>query len=479
MNRAKSWSILVKPTNDCNLDCKYCYDKPMREKNKGKKMSFEMVDYILKMATDHAEYVSWIWHGGEPTMMGKEWFVKVQEIFYKYADKSYIVQNMQSNGLLIDEEWAQIFKDYKIDVGLSFDAFNQMDVRGDEKDITKDKINLLMDNNVNVGTITVINNHNYKRQIELYEYFKENFPFTPAFNHVYKSQGVLDNDLEPDAEDYAQEFLKYFNHWIYDNSKKPLDERSVSLMMNFLSGKGEVVCSYTDCRKHWIGVNADGEVYPCDRYLPEKYSLGNIMDYENISEIFEHSAYKLYSMEIQKRLMTHCKKCGFYEECKGGCNANHVAATGSGVEVDNFTCDLFRKNFINVYKFLRDLDIYDENHKFSYLFLKHINETPFFTIKEIKELFDGYGISIDHILDKTDYEGLKNSAEFKLFRFFNQYKSPKLDGHNDFFNATLELNIVYGESFKMNQLKEKRFRSMEDLFSHYKKEILALINEGK
>ena len=70
--RKENWALLVKPTHGCNLDCQYCYDKPFRTKFGNKVMSFEIVRHILDLATKHAKNISWIWHGGEPTIVGIE-----------------------------------------------------------------------------------------------------------------------------------------------------------------------------------------------------------------------------------------------------------------------------------------------------------------------------------------------------------------------------------------------------------------------
>ncbi|MBP3910627.1 MAG: 4Fe-4S cluster-binding domain-containing protein, partial [Niameybacter sp.] len=76
--KTKQLNILVKPTNDCNMNCTYCFDRKMREKLRGTRMSKSDVEHIVNLSADYAENVEFIWHGGEPTLMGKEFYEDVR-----------------------------------------------------------------------------------------------------------------------------------------------------------------------------------------------------------------------------------------------------------------------------------------------------------------------------------------------------------------------------------------------------------------
>lgn len=470
--RAKNWSLLVKPTEECNLNCKYCYAKPFRDKYGSTKMTFETIDKILTLCEENAEEVNWIWHGGEPTMMGIEWYTQVQELFYKHY-KTKFNQSMQSNGVLLNEEWSKLSQKYGISIGVSYDVFNQ-DIRvGSDNVNLEDNIKKFIGAGGSLGTITVINRSNYKKQIELYDYFKENFGFDPAFNHVYRTDGTLNFDLEVTADEYSAEFIKLYKHWLNDTSLKAISERSVSTMTQQVMGGRRLVCTYSDCRQCWIGVNCVGDIYPCDRFVPEKYSMGNIADYTSITDIYKANGHKLYSMEIQKRFLTHCKDCGYFDYCKGGCNANHIAVNGDATGIDSFSCDLFKKEFNGVYEALREIDIY--NNKYNFHIYRTLIEEPFFTVKEIKDFLISKDITVNENPNLNGKEIL-NSKEFRLMRLFNPFKGD-INGHINYRQTAMSVNVNYDDKFNMNDLKPVRIKCLNEIYDISIEKIWEILKE--
>lgn len=469
--RKNNWSLLVKPTEACNLDCQYCYAKPFRDKYGNTKMDFALLEKILTLAENHAKNVSWIWHGGEPTLMGVEWYKTVQELFYKH-DKTTFSQSMQSNGVLLNAEWAKLQKEYNIDIGVSYDVFDQNIRSGSQMINIENNIKKFIEAGGNCGTISVINKSNYKRQIELYEYFKNDLRVTPAFNHVYRSGGTLSFGLEIPAQQYVDEFLKYYKHWLSDTSEKAIIERSVSTMTKQIIGNRDLVCTSSDCRHCWIGVNCVGDLYPCDRYVPEKYSMGNIKDFNSIKEIYDTPGHKLYSLEIQKRFLTHCKECGYFDYCKGGCNANHIANTGNAYSIDTFSCELFRLKYFGVYNVLREVDLYSKKYN-KYFYTLAIVQ-PFFTVNEIFEFLKYKNIDIPK--ESLTVDNLLKSKEFRLFRVFNQFKGD-INKHCNYIDVKLDVDIQIGADFDMNSIKSERFEAMEKIYIMTKNHINDILKE--
>lgn len=470
--KKKNWSLLVKPTEDCNLNCQYCYAKPFREMYPGKKMSFEMIEKILTLSENYAEAVNWIWHGGEPTMMGIEWYERVQELFYKHSNAKFN-QSMQSNGLLLDEKWSKLSQNYGIDIGVSYDVFDQEIRVGSNMQKIEDNLKRYINAGGSLGTITVINKKNYKRQIELYEYFKNVLHISPAFNHVYRSDGTLDFNLEITSDDYAKEFANFYKYWINDTSKEAVEERSAVSMTRQVIGNRQLVCTHSDCRNCWVGVNPIGVLYPCDRYIPERYSMGNIMDYNNIEDIYNANGHRLYSMEIHERFKTHCKDCGYYNYCQGGCNANHISVAGNASGIDEFSCELFKKQFNEIYKVLRNVDIY--KNKYNFNFLKLLIEEPFLTLNEITEFLAFKNLKIEEEPNLHGKELFK-SKEFKLLRLFNPFKGD-INGHTNYSQPQFSINIMYDDNLDINSIKETRFKILDKIFERSIDKIMEIMRE--
>lgn len=437
----EKFSVIVKPTHRCNLDCKYCYDKPYREAIK-EDMSMETLDKLFKLLSEHTERVTFIWHGGEPTMVGTEWYEKAyREVISKYpmleADFS-----LMSNGTLYDDKWFDLFQKYEIDPGASYNAYCQTKVRcssqinqKEERDaeLSKKIENTLIrwrEKGKPIGVIDVINNVNYKNQIEIYEYYKK-IGVTTALNNIFHTPQTEKNKLEISTKDYVDEFLKYFKYWLYD--KGGVHERSaVEALAAVIGDTGELTCRYSDCRYSWLGINPLGEIYPCDRYYPEKYRMGNVCDFDSIEQIIESSKYQSFCNEVQKRFDTHCKKCGYWFVCKGGCNGSSYEACGNCEGVEEFQCETFRLKYVGVYEILRDLDWVGDKNLNPYAYSMLINKS-FYSVKEIKDFIKDIGMNFKLEYDKNN---LLECSEYKIFRGINFMSDDILESrHVDFIDG--------------------------------------------
>jgi len=473
--RKNRWSLLVKPTNDCNLNCKYCYDLPMREKHGATIMPFEMIEHIGKLTSDYAAEVSWIWHGGEPTLMGTEWYKQAQEKIWSNYRTLYQFQ-MQSNGLLLDEEWADFSEDYKTDIGMSFDVFSQQDVRigaKENKDYI-DKIKLFNNRNLSLGTISVITAENMDRQIELYEYYKRQGLSAPAFNHIYRSGGSVAHGLEPEANDFVDAYDAYFKYWLKDSSEKSLAERSIIEGLEVVTGGNELCCTFSDCRLNWVGVNADGGVYPCDRHVPDRYYMGNIMNAKSVDELYDTEGFKNYYDDVEKRFNGACKECGYLDYCGGLCNANHIAVSGSADGIDEFSCELFKGKMRVVYNAMRDIDLYKGEHNIT--FLKKAIEHPFFNTREIITFLHKAGYPVNNLIDGDDVDLLER-RDFKLFSVFNAFKRAKSSnpGHVNYRTVQYEYSINLKENRNLRLIKQGREEAMLQLLKENKEDIEKIV----
>lgn len=470
-NERKVWSLLVKPTHGCNFNCKYCYDEPHRKRLGNVIMSEEIHKHIVDLAAKHADKINWIYHGGEPLTVPMEWYKKVNEHFYDHFNKEFVL-NMQSNGYLLTEEWAKFLKKYGISIGISFDLDSQ-NIRNDKSaEIILKNIKKAKEIGLTVGSITVINKHNYKKLIEFYEKSKEIFEDGVAFNTIYVSKGVLDNNLYFDINDFSKEFSKYLLYWIRDNSEESKPERSAIEAINIITGGSDLTCTYGDCRYAWIGVGPTGEVYPCDRYVPEKYYMGNILDYKSVDELYKSNGHVLYSGEVEERFNTHCAKCGYLKYCGGLCNANHVVASGSASGIDEFSCELFRQKFKTAYNVFRNLDIYEG--KFNRHFVMYMLGKPAFTMKEIYSILVKNGIDITSIQYIPSTEKLLQCSEFKIFQIFNQY-TRNWKGHSNFNKYKLEISAEVNKDFSFTKVKQAREKLLQVIFDDNKEEIRRVI----
>lgn len=452
--RVSSTSILCKATNDCNLHCKYCYDYPMRLRVNHAKLSLDDIDNLVDMVTKYARNVTWIWHGGEPLTLGIKFYKDAQKIFEKYGWRSNIVQQMQSNGTLLNEEWVDFFKAGQIDCGISFDVFGQAVRCGSEMIQLSDKLKMASKRGLSLGTITVISAENCKRQIEAYEYLKSIDEHNAAFNYIFATDETEKNEgIIMSFQDTVDEFLKFFNYWIHDTNK-PIPERTCMVELEQVTNQKTGICSHVDCRYCWLGINGNGEIYPCDRLLPDNMKVGNLADFSSIQEMYLSEGYKNFVKAVSDRMDKYCSKCDYSVYCHGGCYSNHITSP-SGTGCDKQYCREFKAKFNGVYNILRDIDLQEDKENLSPIFIEKMLKNGRFTPKEIRRFLETKGYDLSSI--EYDSDDLLNCSEFKLYLVFNPL-TP---------NSSYRIDSI--DIFLQN-----RDKILEDLFNKYEDSILLL-----
>ena len=150
----------------------------------------------------------------------------------------------------------------------------------------------------------------------------------------------------------------------------------------------------TDCRKQWLGINPLGDIYPCDRYYPDKYCAGNVRDFESIDEIFSSQGYMNYYNEVQEKYDKYCSECEIFESCRGGCNANSIELYGHAAGVDETYCIITKEIFKYVYDILRNIDVVEDTNLNPYL-REYFLKNTLFSVKDIKDFLEKYNIDFD------------------------------------------------------------------------------------
>lgn len=417
------FSVLIKPTHRCPLDCKYCYDKIYREVIHDD-MSFECLEKILELLSRYTEEVQWIWHGGEFTMMGIPYYKKFYDEIVPKFPMLQIDSHGMSNGVNLTPEWIDFLDKYNIDTGVSYNAFYQAEIRcssqskstiqEDEKKAAhiEDMLQYSLTKKNPIGVIDVITNKNSKDLIPLYEYYKST-GITPCFNIIFHTGQSEKNALEAEVKEYTKNFFDFFKYWFYD--KNGIYERTCLSFLSMVTGVQDVPCTYSDCRENWVAVNPRGDIYPCDRYYPEVYRMGNINDLESLDNMFQTEAYQKYSNEVQKRFDTHCNDCGYFFACCGGCNGSALESSGDCSGIETFYCEFFKGFFNKIYDFLRDIDWLSAeiNPKARKIF----EENQFASVKDIKDY-----IAKQNVVFPLEYnpDDLVHCSEFIVFNYINQ-----------------------------------------------------------
>ncbi len=330
MNTNKVLSLMIKPSSStCNLKCDYCFyldESFNRESPNRGFMSYDTMENIIKKAFEMDCRVSFIFQGGEPSLIGLAWFEKFIEMESLYKkDDSIIEHFFQTNGTNIDEKWAKFFKDNNFLVGVSYDGHNrihdihrtQVNGKKSSRLVNKGLANLKTEgveyNILSVVTNEVAENIDivYQGLLDKEAYFQQ---FIACLDPILESNE--NKYLDPVV--YGKFLIRLFDLWT-----RSLDDGynvSIRLFNNFISilmGYPPEACDMMgNCSIQYV-IEADGDVYPCDFFCLDSYKLGNI-NTESYSD-FDKQRTEIKFVEKSLIKPDECIECKYFNLCRGGC----------------------------------------------------------------------------------------------------------------------------------------------------------------
>lgn len=364
--------VLSKPVGAaCNLDCHYCYylEKGGLYKGGGSKMSDELLEHFTReyIEAQPIDAVSFTWHGGETLLRGLDFFKKGIAFQKKYAGDKQIANSIQTNGILLNDDWCRFFKDNDFLVGISIDGpediHNRYRVdkggRGSFSRVMRG-IELLQKHGVDFNTLSVINDYSAKFPLEIYNFFKEIGSQYMQFAPIVERWGDRDDRLTllpPDSgyEDtemppwcvtpkaFGEFYCKIFEEWV----RKDVGRYYVQLFDAALAGMHGVepgVCIFAKSCGHAAAMEFNGDVYCCDHFVFPEYKLGSIKD-RSLVELMLSNKQLEFGNNKYNSLPRVCKECRFVSMCNGECPKNRISTSADGEYGLNYLCEGYRMFF--------------------------------------------------------------------------------------------------------------------------------------
>ena len=331
-------SVLIKPASGmCNIACTYCFYRDEMENRQMASCGFmteESLKNLMRRTLPRAEYTaSYAFQGGEPTLRGVEFFKKVLEYEKKYNKRGVNIQNsLQTNGLLLNDDWCEFLKENHFLVGVSVDGIQKTHdlYRLDQgQKGTYDKvlkgISLLEKYKVDFNILTVVNKDVAENIKEIYRDYKKR-----GWN--YQQYIVCMEPLKSDvtSESYALSPIQYgtfliqlFDSWYADYKQgcQPYI-RQFENYIRILAGYYPEACDQRGTCSLQTVVEADGSVYPCDFYALDGYCLGNFNE-NTLPEIYQNLVESRF-IEKSHNLSGKCKACPYYGLCRCACQRNRI-----------------------------------------------------------------------------------------------------------------------------------------------------------
>ncbi|MHC4758216.1 MAG: anaerobic sulfatase maturase, partial [Planctomycetota bacterium] len=287
----RPFTLLIKPSgSDCNVDCLYCFYKNRApEIGQGKqRMNYEVLEKLVKSYLQTGQKnCSFSWQGGEPTLMGLDFYKKAVELQKKYGKSGQFVSNaLQTNAVLLNSEWCQFLDENKFLVGISIDGpkkwhdHYRLDYAGRgtyEKVVNA--IELCKEYKVEYNTLTLINNLNADHPDELFDFFVENkikyLQFIPCVEVEPGTDKIADFSVKP--EQLGKFLCRLFDRW-YEYGPEKVSIRDFESVLSFYAAGKHTICTFSKQCSDYIVVEHNGDCFVCDFFVEPRWKVGNIFE---------------------------------------------------------------------------------------------------------------------------------------------------------------------------------------------------------
>ncbi|MFP4258952.1 MAG: anaerobic sulfatase maturase [Desulfovermiculus sp.] len=324
------FSLLIKPASaDCNLQCEYCFYLQKKDLYP-ESPRHRMQDYVLEQLihsylSTRQQVYSMIWQGGEPTLMGHDFFGRVVDLQKKYGRPgSRIANSVQTNATLITPQLASLFADYRFLLGCSLDGpadlhdqYRRTPGHKPSHHLTLQGIQTLRRHQVPVNGLVLVSQANVHSPQDVYDYLKAQgltfLQFVPCVE--FDDQGRL-LPFSISGEQWGRFMLAVFERWLPRDRTKISVRLFESILSKLVHGQASDCCFAPRCNHYYV-VEYNGDIYPCDFFVTPRYKLGNIMD-NSWSEVQESAVARHFS-SLKQDLSPACEVCEFRELCMGDC----------------------------------------------------------------------------------------------------------------------------------------------------------------
>lgn len=350
----RSFHLVVKSIGSvCNLGCTYCYY--LRKEDRlglapGGRMSDEVLDAIIRQAItgQDLDEIVFNWHGGEPALLGLDYFRHVVELQRRYAGPKSIRNNFQTNGTLLDEAWCEFFKRHDFFIGLSLDGprevhdpFRQDRSGTPSFDAVYRAARLLQKHQVLFNTLTVVNAVVARQPAEVYRFFTEDLgchrlqwlPCVERKDGHATAPGCWEMDRMPvvgsdaarpgrpesvvtdwsvDPDDWGEFLCETFSLWLRHGLGKVLVNWFETLVGQ-LMGQRAMMCNLAPvCGRSLVTVEKDGSAYSCDHFVFPEYRLGNLCDPDaSLADMVYSDQQRRFGCQKRDGLPDYCKACRY------------------------------------------------------------------------------------------------------------------------------------------------------------------------
>jgi uncharacterized protein len=367
---SREFQVFAKPVGSiCNLGCHYCYYLK-KEHLYPEGELFRMSDHILEeyivqhIKASPGRVIRFSWHGGEPTVLGLDYFRKIVALQRMHRPSNKRIANgIQTNGTLLDEDWCRFLAAERFAVGLSLDGPQEMH---DRYRVTKSQkptyeqamrgYELLRQHRIYCDILCVVNEYNVQYPIQVYQFFKQigarYISFLPLIEPQQDTEGGVSHRTVP-AEALGVFLCLIFDEWM----EQDIGRVKVQIFEEVATtafGQEHGLCIFRKTCGDIPVIEHNGDFFSCDHFVDAEHRLGNIQETPFV-ELLESPAQRAFGHAKLDTLPRYCQTCQVRAMCNGGCPKNRFIHTPDGEPGLNYLCAGYKRFFTHCQPFVSEL----------------------------------------------------------------------------------------------------------------------------
>jgi uncharacterized protein len=351
---AKAFHVLAKPIGPaCNLDCRYCFylkKDALFPPGASRRMRDEVLEAFtrqyIQAQPEGAPEVNFAWQGGEPTLLGIDFFRRAVACQRRHARPGLrVVNSIQTNGVLLDDAWGTFLAENDFLVGLSLDGPRRLhdlwrvDKRGEPTfDRVMRGLEVLRRHKVEFNVLAVVHDANSRHPEETYDFFKSVgarfIQFIPLVEP--DGQGGLDA-RSVQAEPFGRFLVGVFDRWLASGDVGRVFVQDFDAMLALVMGLPSPTCVNAPTCGRALAIEHDGSLFSCDHYVAPAHRLGNAME-ATLAEMVEGRSQRAFGHGKRDSLPGQCRRCEFLSLCNGGCPKDRLIQSPDGEPGLNALC---------------------------------------------------------------------------------------------------------------------------------------------
>jgi uncharacterized protein len=355
------FAVMAKPTGPvCNLDCRYCYYRgKMRLFPAGER--YRMTDELLEtyvrsfIEASSGPVVHFGWHGGEPTLLGTEFYRKVLEFQKRYLPPGWTcINNLQTNGVLLDDEWCAFLAEHRFHVGISIDGPARLHdaCRTDKAgrpthELVVRALRRLQRHGVQPDVLCTLNAVTAPHAVEVYRFFLDHgvrwLQFLPVVQRTADG-GVSEWSVRPDA--LGAFLCTVFDEWVrHDVGRIAVQTFEECLQVSV--GEPASLCIMAETCGRVVAMEHDGSIFSCDHFVDPEHRLGDVST-DSLAALIDAPRQVAFANAKRNRLPRYCRDCPVLSTCNGGCPKDRFVSAPDGEHGLNYLCAGYRRFYEHV-----------------------------------------------------------------------------------------------------------------------------------